>query len=83
MLMLILALSLLDTQRLYRVSKSAVVDAVEAAFAAGAVSSTGLAAVLFRTISAQAALATWSAAIGPATAIWLAATGPAVVARQA
>jgi hypothetical protein len=33
--------------------------------------------------TAPAALATWSAAIGPATAIWLAATGPAVVARQA
>jgi hypothetical protein len=51
--MLILVLSPLDTQRLYRVRKSAVVDAVEAAFAAGAVSGTGFAAVLFRTTSAQ------------------------------
>jgi hypothetical protein len=37
LLMLILALSLLDTQQQYRARKSAVVDAVEAAVAAGAV----------------------------------------------
>jgi hypothetical protein len=53
LLMLILALSPLDTQRLYRARKSAVVAAVEAAVPAGALGSTGLAAVLFRTMSAQ------------------------------
>ncbi len=53
LLMLILALSLLDTQRLYRARKSAVVDAVEAAVPAGAVGGNGLAAVPFRTTSAQ------------------------------
>ncbi len=41
LLMFIRALSLLDTQRLYRARKSAVVDAVVAAVAAGSIAAMG------------------------------------------
>ncbi len=51
LLMLILALSPLDTQQLYRARKSAVVDGVEVP--AGAVGGNGLASVPFWTTSAQ------------------------------
>ncbi len=53
LLMFILALSRLDTQRSYRARKPAAVDAVLDAVAAGAVGGNGFAAIPSQTTSAQ------------------------------